>query len=91
MTTQNLPDYGWTESNATGTTMRVAPFLDQSLSRFADGEPLRIIDLGCGNGRLISLLQGFERTWVGIDPALSGIETQSLNMTPHRLGIQVLC
>ncbi len=61
--------------------------LDQSLSRFADGEPLRIIDLGCGNGRLISLLQGFERTWVGIDPALSGIE-MARNLVPDAKFVQ---
>jgi 2-polyprenyl-3-methyl-5-hydroxy-6-metoxy-1,4-benzoquinol methylase len=74
MNTQELPDFGWSESTETAATMRLAPIIDAALIAFAEDQPLRIIDLGCGNGRMISMLGKSGRHWTGIDPSPTGVQ-----------------
>ena len=82
MSLEQIPDYGWTESTATNATATMAPIVDQMLSSFSENQSIRVIDLGCGNGRLMSLLDAPNRAWTGIDASSSGCEL-AREIAPH--------
>ncbi|MCH2143450.1 MAG: class I SAM-dependent methyltransferase [Phycisphaerales bacterium] len=74
MAESTLPDFGWSETTATSASASMAPSIDGLISSFQSNGPVSIIELGCGNGRLLSKLQRDNRQWTGIDASVTGIE-----------------
>lgn len=80
-------DYGWTEERPTLSSTRLAPIVDQALSRLPKGS--RVLDIGCGRGdqALRIARQGFDVC--GIEPSPSGVEIARRKCPDARIEVDV--
>lgn len=67
------PDYGYRSSAKPMSLEYLLPVLKAELARRAPA-PLRVLDLGCGNGATAGALQSLGYAVLGIDSSESGIE-----------------
>lgn len=69
---ESIPEYGWYNTESEYLTTYLAQPIFQIVERL---KPQKILDLGCGNGKLCSLLaEKTDADIVGMDPDRSGIE-----------------
>lgn len=66
--------YGWLDAEHTGAHEYLIPALLDLVRGLAKGRPLRILDLGCGNGSVASRLAEEGHVVTAVDVSLDGIE-----------------
>lgn len=65
-----VPDYGWNSAKASGSASYLYPPIVQYVQ---DHRPRAILDLGCGNGHLATVLAGLGQRIVAVDADEAGI------------------
>ncbi|MGD0720263.1 MAG: class I SAM-dependent methyltransferase [Roseiarcus sp.] len=67
-------EFGWSDARQSGSHAYLVPRLMEILSRrIADPGRMRLIDIGCGNGAVTSVLSAAGYQVIGVDPARDGI------------------
>src|SRR4051812_46361423 len=64
-------EYGWSNAHETCAHAYLLPAITQALPQ---GRPLRVLDLGCGNGFTAGYLASLGHEVVGVDASSDGIE-----------------
>jgi 2-polyprenyl-3-methyl-5-hydroxy-6-metoxy-1,4-benzoquinol methylase len=80
MTTSNIQtEYGWTDASHTAAHDYTLPAVFRIVEQVSAGagRPLRILDLGCGNGATASKLAGLGHTVVAVDASPDGVAIAS--------------
>lgn len=67
-------EYGWRDAQRKSSHDYLLPPVAAELDRISGGKPLRVLDLGCGNGYVAAELARRGHTVVGIDSSADGIE-----------------
>ena len=65
--------FGWRQAGPLYAHMYLLPVVFEELPRAGEG-PLRIVDLGCGNGHVTAQIAGLGHEVVGVDSSADGIE-----------------
>ncbi|MCP9915820.1 class I SAM-dependent methyltransferase [Cyanobium sp. ATX 6F1] len=73
MTAPAIGDYGWSQRIPSEEAFLLAPLAQLLPAAQGPQGPLRVLDLGCGNGWLSGWLAGRGFQVVGVDPSASGI------------------
>lgn len=73
----SVPDYSWSHGRPHTEAYLLKPLLE--LLPSPDSTPVRVLDLGCGNGSLSSYLHTLGYHVIGVDPSQSGIDVASSN------------
>lgn len=66
--------YGWDSPDATTAHPYIVPAVMRNLRQITGGKPARILDLGCGNGYVASLIAGEGHSVMGFDVSPDGVE-----------------
>jgi 2-polyprenyl-3-methyl-5-hydroxy-6-metoxy-1,4-benzoquinol methylase len=69
--------YGWTNATAEESHQYLLPALLRELGDIESDRPVRVLDLGCGNGSLSARLASSGHSVVGVDVSRDGIEIAS--------------
>lgn len=72
-----VPDYSWSHQRPHTEAYLLKPLLQ--LLPSPEATPVRVLDLGCGNGSLSCFLNSLGYCVIGVDPSMSGIEVASSN------------
>ena len=65
--------YGWNDAEATCAHAYLLPTVLRLVHGVSDGKPLRVLDLGCGNGYVTVKLAKLGHRTIGIDASTDGI------------------
>ncbi|HEX7242269.1 MAG TPA: class I SAM-dependent methyltransferase, partial [Longimicrobiaceae bacterium] len=83
-------EYGWKDAGQKSSHEYLLPALERELVSMSGGRPMRILDLGCGNGYLTAQLAAAGHTVVGADVSRDGIEAaREAYGTSERLRFEV--
>ncbi len=83
-------EYGWKDAGQKSSHEYLLPALERELVSMSGGRPMRILDLGCGNGYLTAQLAAAGHTVVGADVSRDGIEAARVAYgTSERLRFEV--
>lgn len=73
-------EYGWRDAAKTESHGYLVPPLMRHLAALSRGTPLRILDLGCGNGYVSAQMAAMGHTVVAVDASLEGIELSLIHI-----------
>lgn len=66
-------DYGYDNHEASCAHEYLLPTLFERVQNVSNGQSLRVLDIGCGNGYVASRIAGYGHTVIGIDVSSTGI------------------